>query len=698
MLGAASCNINDSSDTDVISEFKDTNEQFFDTETDIIATDESIVDTSGVIESSETTESQIAETIESTESETAKVTETESETTETIESETTEVETTVVPETTESETTESETTEVIETTETETETEVITTETIEPETTEVETTVVPETTEVEITESETTEVIETIETESEATEPETTEYETTEVIESTETETEDITTETTDSETTVPETTESETTEVIETTETESETEVIITETTESETTESETAEPETTESVTTVPETTKSEITEVTETIESETDTETEIEITESIESETIEIESETELITEEETTSETEYVEGQKFSSNERIQMMRKLDAFPTTVEFDIKIDHATEENNVRSVLFGNDDHWNYGIMYMITKEGNPQDFDNDLSLSKNNLTKVKLWLDKSEVEDVGEYDYSFAVIGDTQWLSREYPDTLSDIYDWIVANKDEHKIAYAIGVGDITQDDKPEEWEYVADQIFKLDGVVPYSLVMGNHDKYQYRDNNLVVEDNRDLLFNQTFYVDNYLDELDGWYAEGDVSCSYNAFELGNTKWLLVNLDFGPTEDMLKWACGVVEAHPDHRVIIATHAYLYRDGTTIDKEDCYPASAYYENFKNGDDIWNDFASKYENIELILCGHDPWDHIVCARDKGDNGNVVTQLLVDQQYIDSYYGATGMIAMLYYSESNNTMTVRWYSTVKDCYGSEYSQFTFQLN
>ena len=88
--------------------------------------------------------------------------------------------------------------------------------------------------------------------------------------------------------------------------------------------------------------------------------------------------------------------------------------------------------------------------------------------------------------ELED---YAYSFAVIGDTQIVT--YNDVFSNkqnlnkIYDWIVANKQSKKIEFVFGVGDITDTNVPAEWEHSYQQISKLDGVVPYSLVRGNHD---------------------------------------------------------------------------------------------------------------------------------------------------------------------------------------------------------------------
>lgn len=321
----------------------------------------------------------------------------------------------------------------------------------------------------------------------------------------------------------------------------------------------------------------------------------------------------------------------------------------------------------------------------------------YGGDKSPKCNNLQSERLWLAESAVEPVSDDEYCFAVVGDTQCLSWYHPDKMASIYDWILDNQESKNIQYVIGLGDMTEECLDTEWDNVTCEISKLNDKIPYSVIMGNHDKYDKKNTDFDTIDRTTFKFNQYFYNEQYLSQLDGWYGEGDVSCSYNAFEIGETKWLLLNLDFGPTAEMLDWACDVIESHPEHKVVIATHAYLYRDGSTLDDTECYPSSEHNSTFKDGDDIWNDLASKYENVVLVLSGHDPWDHIVCSQSTGDSGNVVTQLLINPQYMDKYYDATGMVALLYFSPDGNTMTVRYYSTTQECYGSASSQFTVSL-
>ena len=345
-------------------------------------------------------------------------------------------------------------------------------------------------------------------------------------------------------------------------------------------------------------------------------------------------------------------------------------------------------------------------------------------DLSANKNDLVYIKLWQDKDEVEDIGDFDYSFAVIGDTQTMCEKDPDAMEAIYNWLLDNKDEQKISYVLGLGDITDDSTDTEWEFANEYISKLDGKIPYSLARGNHDDWDDFNRNLhngYYETTVDGMMNEgtvaltdpnqpglipvtqpdgsVIIMTREEDIPEGGDVTGDLTNSYRYLNVQGTDYLIMTLDFAPTEEMLKWADSVIEAHPDHKVIITTHAYLYRDGTTMDENDLFPPTYYegYNNPQNGDDMWEKCFSKHENIVLVLSGHDPWQHIAYRQDKGENGNTVTQMLIDAQYVDSGIGSTGMVAMLYFSNDGKTLTVRYYSVEKDCYGSALSQFTVGL-
>ncbi len=297
---------------------------------------------------------------------------------------------------------------------------------------------------------------------------------------------------------------------------------------------------------------------------------------------------------------------------------------------------------------------------------------------SASNTNLDNI--WYDnKTPAKD---YAYSFAVVGDTQKLVYMTPDKVPVLYDWIINNVESKKIKYVIGLGDITDKDQSTEWNKIMKAIKKMDGVVPFSLVRGNHDTV--------------TSFNRYFPYSQYKSTVSGSYEESMLN-TYHKFTVGSVKYLLLNLDMGPSDAVLNWANQVVSENPDYNVIIATHVYLYHDGTTLSASDSAPATKC-GGYNNGDDIWNKLVKKHENIVLVLSGHDPYDKVITTQTKGDKGNTVTQMLIDPQTTDKNNGGLGLVAMLYFSEDGKNVQLEYISTSYEKYFLEDNQYSFTLD
>ncbi len=292
-----------------------------------------------------------------------------------------------------------------------------------------------------------------------------------------------------------------------------------------------------------------------------------------------------------------------------------------------------------------------------------------------------KKSYFTEKAPLED---YAYSFAVLGDTQILALNYPDKFTALYDWVLGNVESKKIKFVLGLGDITDDSTKAEWDLAKKNITRMDGVVPYSLVRGNHDT--------------EATMMKFFPISEYKDKLGGFYNTKNIFNSWQELIVGEIKYLIFTLDYGASDAVLKWAEEIIVAHPEHNVIITTHAYLFRDGTTLDSGDVVPPSNKGSQYNNGDHMWDKLIKKHENIVLVLSGHDPCDYVVCAQDKGVNGNTVTQFLIDPQGVDKAQGGVGLVTMFYFSADGKTMQVETYSTDRKAFFLEENQFTVTLD
>lgn len=281
-----------------------------------------------------------------------------------------------------------------------------------------------------------------------------------------------------------------------------------------------------------------------------------------------------------------------------------------------------------------------------------------------------------------EIADYDYSVVFVPDTQVVTYWNRDSLHYIYDWIIDNVESKKIEFVIGLGDMTEKSSYAEWWEVEAQVDRLNGVVPYALVRGNHDK--------TLDLNKFFPKSETPHIEG---TYDAW-----INNSWRTVRMGNYDYLIMTLDYGADDDMLAWASGVIEAHPNHNVIIATHSYLFQDGTTLDAgDDCPPSKSGGTN--DGDDMWNKLIRKHENITLVVCGHDATDYIVYRQDKGDHGNIVTQMLIDAQNVDrDTPGAAGMVAIAYFSNGGKDVQIEYYSTIRQQWFMEENQFNIEID
>ncbi len=300
-------------------------------------------------------------------------------------------------------------------------------------------------------------------------------------------------------------------------------------------------------------------------------------------------------------------------------------------------------------------------------------------------------RYWLTETEMQKIRaennlEYTYTLAFIPDTQYMTELHPDKLKIMFDYLVENGKANGIEYVIGLGDITNANGIKEWKTAIGQTDRLNGYLPYSLIPGNHDVYP--------GSSKPDFFNQHYgqkssYYYQHVAANGGFMDENSVRNTYLCFSVRDIDYIIINLDFGATDDILAWAGEVLEAHPEHRAILVTHGYLFADGNTLDEINPSSPSSYNEMLNSGEDIWQKLGKKHENIDMIVSGHVGFDHIACTPRMGEEGNTVYQLLMDPQATCNKLGGIGVVALMYFTEDGNHARVEYYSTVFERYFCE---------
>ncbi len=308
-----------------------------------------------------------------------------------------------------------------------------------------------------------------------------------------------------------------------------------------------------------------------------------------------------------------------------------------------------------------------------------------------SGNGYDTVPLYHERTEALDSEDYDYSFAIVGDTQflvdWDLRNDTSYTSDIYDWIIANKDAKKIARVLGVGDIVESGRldsgvtdetqrayaQQQWEYAVEQFAKLEKAsIPYTITWGyNHDGYEGEEFTTYFANRANFTSSDIGY---YFGDSESADYSKRLANYYQRFEVSGVKYMVMCIEYRPDDAVLSWADTVIKANTDSRVIINTHYFLDQWGN-ISQE--------YDEIQKK---WDTLANENENVEMILCGHIArQNNIVRAYTVAKSGQTVAQFLIDPQQMDRFYGYgdTGVVAMFYFSNGGEDVRVEFISTSK---------------
>ena len=299
---------------------------------------------------------------------------------------------------------------------------------------------------------------------------------------------------------------------------------------------------------------------------------------------------------------------------------------------------------------------------------------------------LVANQLWI--REVEEPTDYEYSMVTVGDTQIINWYYPEAFGPIYDYIAAQATaaNGKMSMVMGLGDITEmGTAEEEMQRANEHVSKLDGLVEYSMIRGNHDSPAYLE--------------KYFGYARYKDKLGGSW-DGSALNTWRTFVAGGVDYLLLTLEYYPKDATLEWAADVVASHPNHTVIVNTHAFLDYKGDLLTNRSI-------NSFTTGPagdpdtSMWDILISKYDNIQLVLCGHISNQGVTQTVFPREGLSDVTAMLIDPQGMDASIGATGMINTFYFGAEKADGTVDidvvTYSTARGEYYGTDSQFTTSI-
>ena len=282
----------------------------------------------------------------------------------------------------------------------------------------------------------------------------------------------------------------------------------------------------------------------------------------------------------------------------------------------------------------------------------------------------------------------DFTIVLIPDTQGytLSTTNEFTFDQQTQWIVDQTDDLNVKFAIHLGDIV-----ESWPNVnhwnrASRAMKIldDAGVPNSVLPGNHD--------LNITTGESSTYDSYFPPSRYSTatwnspsvRYGGYLGQNQFGPdgidrknkdNYALLDAGGLKLLILNLEFESPAYSLQWAQRVINAHPDRRVILATHGFITTGGTrsnTVIRTDTVP--------KTANDVWNELVYPNCNIFMVVNGHWHDGDLGEARrtDANSCGTPVHQVLSDYQ--ERVNGGDGWLRYYTFHPDSDTIDAYTYS------------------
>lgn len=276
---------------------------------------------------------------------------------------------------------------------------------------------------------------------------------------------------------------------------------------------------------------------------------------------------------------------------------------------------------------------------------------------------------------------------LLPDTQTYAEKFPEVLDSQINWVLQNA--KSINFVLQQGDLTQNNNHKEWKIIQSAFSKLNLKVPYVLAAGNHDMGSADGKFADVRNSS--LFNNYFPVAQMsaLPGFGGVAESGKMDNAFYTFQTGKINWLVITLEFGPRNSIIKWANDIINNYPSHSVIINTHSYMYSDSTRQGPGDSWRPQAYGvgkdigdSTVNDGEQIWQKLVKNHPNTRFVFSGHVLNTGVGTLVSINDSGYPVYQMLANYQegVKGSVKGGNGWLRIIDLNFKKKQLKVSTYS------------------
>lgn len=266
-----------------------------------------------------------------------------------------------------------------------------------------------------------------------------------------------------------------------------------------------------------------------------------------------------------------------------------------------------------------------------------------------------------------------FTIALIPDTQKYveTAAYQEIFSSQTEYLVSKKNTERIVFVSHLGDIVENGEIEmEWMAADTAMSVLDGVVPYGIVVGNHD----------FVDEWHPEKGSPYFLSHFPSarfETYPWWigTSPDGLSSCQSFDTPLGKFLYFHLSVDSPPPTVEWAQGIIDANPGIPTLVTTHAYLRENGRIPVPYLASVGSIAWKGI-SADELFETLIAPNSQIFMVTCGHISAEHHQISIN--ESGLEVYELLQDYQNREN--GGEGFLRLMRFFPGQNAIQIVTYS------------------
>ena len=245
------------------------------------------------------------------------------------------------------------------------------------------------------------------------------------------------------------------------------------------------------------------------------------------------------------------------------------------------------------------------------------------------RNNTTlkaAIRPCVESLEIRTLLSADFTIATLSDTQYTVESFPNTFTTQTAWVAAHgfggtagdSFPNNIAFFAHQGDMLRRGYSDFQAANADAALStLNGKVPYTVSIGNHD-YDNQFDDLdqhVSSANFAKWFGNARFANIAGSGFGG--SSLDQRNRFHTFTAAGREYLVLSIEWEPSDASIAWAQSVINSHRQDPVIISTHEYLNSSGRTQSTLEPLPG------YNAGEGIYQKLVKPNPQVFMTLSGH---------------------------------------------------------------------------